>query len=73
MSENGAITAMSGLKVITTRKRMFESLEQAIKWARENYPECSFIVTEQKDEPTIVSIKGQEQQPNQDGGLWYTE
>ena len=39
---------------------MFESLEPAIKWARENYPGCSFSVTEQKDGPTIISIKGKD-------------
>lgn len=39
---------------------MFESLSQAIKWVKENYPGCSFSVTEQKDGPTIISIKGRD-------------
>ena len=39
---------------------MFESLEQAIKWAKENYPGCSFSVTEQEDGPAIISIKGRD-------------
>lgn len=39
---------------------MFEGLGRVIKWARENCPECSFSVTEQKDRPTIISIKGRD-------------
>lgn len=39
---------------------MFENLSQAIKWVKENYPRCSFKVTEQRDGPTIISIKGKE-------------
>ena len=39
---------------------MFESLSQAIKWVKENYPGCSFSVTEQKDGPTVISVKGKD-------------
>lgn len=38
---------------------MFEDLESAMRWVRQNRPGCSFSVREQKDGPTIVSIKGQ--------------
>lgn len=37
---------------------MFENLKEAIKWAKKEYPGCSFSVKEQEDGPTIISIKG---------------
>ena len=37
---------------------MFESLAEAIRWVKQNYPGCSFSVKEQKDGPTIISIAG---------------
>ena len=39
---------------------MFKSLKEARKWALKNYPGCSFSVQEQKDGPTIISVKGKE-------------
>lgn len=39
---------------------MFESLKEAFEWARKTYPNCSFSVREQEDGPTIISVKGRE-------------
>ncbi len=39
---------------------MFESLSQAIKWVKQNYLGCSFSVTEQKDGPTVISVKSKD-------------
>jgi len=39
---------------------VFENLTEAIKWVKKEYPGCSFSVKEQKDGPTIISIKGKD-------------
>lgn len=36
---------------------MFDTLSEAIAWAKRNYPGCSFSARLQKDGPTILSIK----------------
>ena len=38
----------------------FNDLASAFKWARDNFPNCSFSVREQVDGPTIVSVKGKD-------------
>ena len=40
--------------------KTFESLKQAIKWSREHFSGYPFSPTEQKDRPTVVSIKGKD-------------
>lgn len=40
--------------------QVFSDLKEAFDWAREHFPNCSFSVKEQKDGPTIVSVKGKD-------------
>ena len=39
---------------------MFEDLKQAIELAKEQWPGCTFSVRQQKDGPTIISVKGKD-------------
>lgn len=39
-------------------KSTFDDLNEAMNWAKKEYPGCSFSVREQSDGPTIISIKG---------------
>jgi len=36
------------------------NLTEAMEYAKKHYPDCSFRVKEQKDGPTILSIKGKD-------------
>ena len=36
---------------------MFESMAEAVEFAKRAYPGCSFSVREQEDGPTIISIR----------------
>ena len=38
----------------------YKDLEKAIERAKKEYPGCSFSVKEQKDGPTIISVKGKD-------------
>lgn len=38
----------------------FEDLAEAMRWAKDNFPGCSYSVKEQADGPTIISVKHKE-------------